>query len=187
MKKGELTGVPEEIVERMLDCQVAQGNLRSAKAFEGQLGASRGYGGFNWEETPEGETFWKQVLAQRDYDIFFAKYPKKSFPRVMMVSTGPITELNPGKQRVVFMKKNNSYIAWQNATTLEEAEETISTAAWPYAVELPKPEESKPVSISIEHIIVMIDSDEGNGSDTDIDKDLEKILSSLVGIFSKSK
>lgn len=64
---------------------------------------------------------------------------KKEFPRVMLVSD--INNITSGKKRVVFMKKNDKYIAWSNAETLEEAEERTDTRAWPYAWEL---EEYKP-------------------------------------------
>ena len=44
-------------------------------------------------------------------------------------------------KRVIFMKKNDKYIAWNNAETIEEAEKTTDTRAWLYAWEL---EEYKP-------------------------------------------
>lgn len=64
---------------------------------------------------------------------------KKEFPRVMLVSD--INNITSGKKRVVFMKKNDKYIAWGCSETIKEAEERTDTRAWPYAWEL---EEYKP-------------------------------------------
>lgn len=156
MIRGELTGVPEEVVERMLECQALQGNLRNVKVFERHLGASKFTGGFHWEETSEGESFWRRVLGCRDYDVFFDKYPKKSYPRVMMVSDDVISGKNPGVPRVVFAEKNGYFISWRSATTMKEAEEQLDTTFWCYAAEVPKEEPTT----SNEDIIIIMDFDE---------------------------
>ena len=41
-------------------------------------------------------------------------------------------------KRVVFMKKNNRFIAWNRAETIEEAKIETAIARWKYAKELPK-------------------------------------------------
>jgi hypothetical protein len=41
-------------------------------------------------------------------------------------------------QRVVFMEKNGKYLAWDEAETIEEAEESMSFTIWDYAVDIPK-------------------------------------------------
>lgn len=64
---------------------------------------------------------------------------EKEFPRVMLVSD--INNITSGKKRVVFMKKNDKYIAWSCSETIKEAEERTDTRVWPYAWEL---EEYKP-------------------------------------------
>lgn len=64
---------------------------------------------------------------------------EKEFPRVMLVSD--INNITSGKKRVVFMKKNDKYIAWSCSETIKEAEKITDTRAWPYAWEL---EEYKP-------------------------------------------
>lgn len=64
---------------------------------------------------------------------------EKEFPRVMLVSD--INNITSGKKRVVFMKKNNTYLAWSFMETIEEAEKTTDTRAWLYAWGL---EEYKP-------------------------------------------
>ena len=74
--KGELTGFPKEVVEKMLDHQEAQGNKRDVKVFENTAKEGVPWGGFNWEETPEGFDFWEEVLVN-EFEIFFEKYPKE--------------------------------------------------------------------------------------------------------------
>ena len=65
--------------------------------------------------------------------------PKENvYPKVMMVSDCPITKGNNGKQRVVFMEKLGTYLAWANAETIEDAEKQVESYTWAYAVDVPK-------------------------------------------------
>jgi hypothetical protein len=64
---------------------------------------------------------------------------EKQFPRVMLVSHD--NDITTSYKRVVFMKKNNKYMAWRYAETIKESEETLNTVAWSYAWEA---EEIKP-------------------------------------------
>ena len=65
--------------------------------------------------------------------------PKENvYPKVMMVSDCPITKGNNGKQRVVFMEKLGTYLAWANAETIEESEKEVESYTWKYAVDVPK-------------------------------------------------
>ena len=57
---------------------------------------------------------------------------ENSFPRVMLVSNGGVA----WDKRVVFMKKNDRYLAWNNAETIEDAELTYRVASWRYAKEI---------------------------------------------------
>ena len=46
------------------------------------------------------------------------------------------------RKRVVFMEKCGKYLAWNDAETLEDAEDVYEVAAWNYAKDLePAPEE----------------------------------------------
>lgn len=75
--KGELTGFPKEIIARMLQCQEEQGNKRDVTVFEKYNSCSLVEGGFDWEETKEKDIFWYDVICNKDFDIFFKKYPKQ--------------------------------------------------------------------------------------------------------------
>lgn len=75
--KGDLVGFPKEIIKRMLDCQEKQGYQRNVSVFEKYIYAGMDEKGFDWEENKEGLDFWRQVLIQRNFDLFFEKYPKQ--------------------------------------------------------------------------------------------------------------
>jgi len=135
--KGELEGFPDEVVEKMLEYQVAQGNKRDVTVFEKRNMSGKRTDGFFWDETLEGYCFWYYVIINRNFDLFFKRYPKKSaYPKIMMVSNMPINESNKGVQRVVFMGKCGTYIAWHYAKTFEEAETVLETVIWKYVKDI---------------------------------------------------
>lgn len=76
MYNGELFGVPEEVVAKMLERQVEQGNPKSVAVFEKEIIANKDGGGFNWDDTEEGLDFWVRVLMENNFDFFFNVYPK---------------------------------------------------------------------------------------------------------------
>lgn len=78
----DLVDVPQEIIKRMKDCQVEQGNRRNAKVFDNTINASKSQGGFNWNQTKEDTEFWSKVLDYKNYDLFFEKYPKVTVTEV---------------------------------------------------------------------------------------------------------
>lgn len=65
------------------------------------------------------EQFKKYVMKQNDY------------PKIMEVSNFEDFPLQT--RRVVFMKKNNVFLAWKSSETLEEAEKTHHVTSWKYA------------------------------------------------------
>ena len=137
MYKGQIKRFPQEIVEKMLEYQVEQGNPRDISIFETDKIASLSSGGFTWEKTPEGKSFWLKVIAHENFSVFFEKYPKIStYPKIMMVSDIPINDSNSGLKRVVFMEKCGSYLAWNYAKTFEEAENVTATTAWKYTKDI---------------------------------------------------
>ena len=74
----EFDKLPKEIQERMLECQVEQGNPRDADVFRECLDQEETYGGFDWGKSKEGWLFWEEILDKHKHKIFFEKYPKKS-------------------------------------------------------------------------------------------------------------
>ena len=134
--------LPVEIQEKMLEHQVARGNKRDPEVFIKKINSLVSDGGFSWRITNEGHDFWIEIINNGNISHFYTLYPKQNYPKVMMVSSAPITETNPGTPRVVFMEKCGRYIAWGIVDTLEKAETVISTAAWEYAKDV-EPENPK--------------------------------------------
>lgn len=54
---GELGGFPIEAAEKMVECQVRQGNKADVSVFVNDLTCNKNFGGFNWGETEEGFVF----------------------------------------------------------------------------------------------------------------------------------
>lgn len=82
--KGRITDFPEEVVEKMLEYQEKQGNLRDVSVFE-KYPCSASPLGFDWDktdETLEGWDFWFDVIMNKKFDLFFRRYPKKKEPIV---------------------------------------------------------------------------------------------------------
>jgi hypothetical protein len=85
---GELKGFPTEVIEKMLERQVEQGNPKKKSIFERNYACNAKNGGFDWDRTTEGQLFWCEVLREEKFKTFFDKYPKKkelAFPRKMLV------------------------------------------------------------------------------------------------------
>ena len=83
--------------------------------------------------------------------------PESEYPKVMKVSMFPIKtkeQFENAGTRVVFMKKNDRFIAWTNAKTIEKSEYEVATYPWNYAVDLnwQPEEETKPLKLTMEQI-----------------------------------
>lgn len=74
--KGDIAGFPTEVVEKMLERQVEQGNERDVRVFEICRHAGRHQGGFSWSLTIERDYFWDQVSFYKNFSLFFERYPK---------------------------------------------------------------------------------------------------------------
>lgn len=74
--KGDLAGVPDPIVHKMLEYQELHGNPRDVSVFEKRYYSGILFGGFTWSKTPEGNKFWAEVLADKNFDTFFKRYPE---------------------------------------------------------------------------------------------------------------
>ncbi len=133
---------PKEVLIKMMEYQVEQGNQQDITVFERSINSSVKSGGFTWENTPEGEQWWADVINVKKFNMFFEKYPTRllkdvlTYPKVLMVSNSPIDKDNVGVPRVVFAKKDNRFIAWYRATTIEDAENVLDTFIWLYAKEV---------------------------------------------------
>ena len=73
--KGEIKNFPIEIVQRMVDEQVLQGNKADVSVFQHDTTAEHWGGGFEWAETKEGVNFWDIIIGEQ-FDVFFEHFPK---------------------------------------------------------------------------------------------------------------
>ena len=133
--KGELEGFPKEVIAKMLEEQVKQGNPENIEVFEKCSTAVKDEGGFNWGASELGGD-WNDV-RDKNFDVFFAKYPKSSsteskYPKVMMVGDNG----EEWYKRVVFMEKGGKYLSWIDAETLEEAEHKTVVTTWKRAKDI---------------------------------------------------
>lgn len=74
---GDIKDMPIEVVEKMIEEQVAQGNCPNVEIFQKNLTADNVDGGFNWYESDGGSEFWIEVIENDNFELFFEKYPKK--------------------------------------------------------------------------------------------------------------
>lgn len=75
---GDIERFPIEVVEKMIEEQVKQGNCPNVRVFQNRVTADVNNGGFNWETAEYKSKFWTKVILCEDFDLFFEKYPKKT-------------------------------------------------------------------------------------------------------------
>lgn len=120
---GQLKGFPIEVVQRMVDYQVKQGNLADISIFQSTASEEFQFGGFNWDETPEKTNFWHSVIMDREFDRYFEMYPKSAAGRTKtfsyMEENGPIRE-------EAFEKIGTGRRVFPPESILQEAERLIN-------------------------------------------------------------
>ena len=71
---GQIADFPIEIVEKMLERQVEQGNPRDVTVFENKVYASSRQRGFTWDITQEGGAFWRDIVYNKNFQLFDFPY-----------------------------------------------------------------------------------------------------------------
>lgn len=74
---GDIKDMPIEVVEKMIEEQVAQGNCPNVEIFQKNATTDADEGGFNWCRTNGGSSFWIEVIEGGNFELFFDKYPKE--------------------------------------------------------------------------------------------------------------
>ncbi len=74
---GDIAGFPIEVVRKMIEEQVRQGNKADVGVFQECAHKVKKSGGFEWKETEYGFDFWNMVIIGKEFDAFFEKYPKQ--------------------------------------------------------------------------------------------------------------
>ena len=73
----DIKDFPIEVIQKMVDEQVRQGNPADVSVFQEQKHKDSPRGGFDWYKTTDGEDFWGRVVVGKNFDLFFAKYTKE--------------------------------------------------------------------------------------------------------------
>ena len=73
---GAIKDFPIEVVQQMVNEQVKQGNKADVSVFQDRATAIYKCGGFAWAYAVGGETFWNDVISNRNFNLFFQKYQK---------------------------------------------------------------------------------------------------------------
>ena len=161
---GKIKDFPIEVVQKMCENQVAQGNEFNPKVFQEVSQSGLKAGGFDWCETKDGDYFWFKVICQQDFNLFFEKYPKEMkqpkqvanensiYPKVMWVGNSEKHVQEKLFKKVVFMEKNKKFFAWSFGETIEESEESNHLNIWDLAKDLDEDEINPPVEMTIEQI-----------------------------------
>ena len=74
---GDIENFPIEVVEKMVEEQIKQGNCPNVEVFQKRRSEDTEDGGFNWGDTEDGMDFWIEVICCGNFEFFFEKYPKK--------------------------------------------------------------------------------------------------------------
>lgn len=72
--KGKIKNFPIEVVQKMVDYQVLQGNKADVSVFQHDATAEHWEGGFDWEETREGHRFWACIIGEGEFYSFFEHF-----------------------------------------------------------------------------------------------------------------
>ena len=75
---GDIKDFPIEVVEKMIEEQVKQGNKADVEVFQKNASTDAEDGGFDWDKTDNDIYFWQEVIGEGNFDLFFEKHPKKA-------------------------------------------------------------------------------------------------------------
>lgn len=87
---GKIENFPIEVVEKMMEEQVRQGNTANVVIFQRNVLANDVIGGFLWEKSEDGRSFWNNVILSRDFSVFFKKYPKSADSKVYIIGDSEV-------------------------------------------------------------------------------------------------
>ena len=72
---GAIKDFPIEIVQKMIDYQFNSNGINNIKILQDPLLIETDYV-FDWFKTIEGYEFWDRVIHNKEFEIYFKKYPK---------------------------------------------------------------------------------------------------------------
>lgn len=75
---GGIKNFPIEVIEKMIEEQVRQGNLPNVEVFQENATSNVKHGGFDWYKSDDGSLFWTKIIEGVNFELFFERYPKKA-------------------------------------------------------------------------------------------------------------
>ena len=85
---------PQQIQDKIKERVREQGNVYNKDCYS-TFGKTDG--GFTWEDSIEGDSFWRKILKNKEFDIFYKLYPKKD--KLELISTEPRTYIASCKDK----------------------------------------------------------------------------------------
>jgi len=76
-QKGDLVGIPLEVISKMLQRQYEQTGKWDVEVFEKDITDDDRFGGFDWDDTIEKWPFWSETLIEKNFTDFFTRYPER--------------------------------------------------------------------------------------------------------------
>lgn len=86
---GNISEFPIEVVQKMVERSTEQelwSDRLGMTTFQSHI-ASAGRGGFRWDATIEGHTFWSKVIENKMFNLFFDRYPCKYHCKTIYIET----------------------------------------------------------------------------------------------------
>lgn len=122
---GDIKDFPIEVVQKMVEEQVRQGNPADVSVFQLRITDGRYSGGFYWAKTTDGDAFWRRVIMEKNFDLFFDKYPKEHEddfwidPKGRRMLVWDHNE-NDAQERIVIAKLPNTHFPYIAVSITEE-------------------------------------------------------------------
>lgn len=119
----------KEIINTFIDLGINNLGLKGSNADHAYYGVIDGR--FNIYTEYEINRFKPKIITLEQLKSM--KEDKSEYPKLMWVWNG-----SRGKKykRVVFMEKNNNFIAWERADSIDGAKEVLDTHPWDYAQDI---------------------------------------------------
>ena len=104
--KGRIADFPEEVVEKMLEYQQLHRGKRDVSVFE--KFSFDFINGFDWDAAIEGKSFWNRVIMDKNFDLFFSRYPKKKEELIYKVGD-KVYHWNYGNGEIIFINLEDKH------------------------------------------------------------------------------
>ena len=139
---GDIDGFNKKVLKNMLVNQALQGNQMDFFIFQNNVTANKEEGGFDWDNSPQGESFWEEIEGSterdrismfRDKDINdFAEQDvirESNLTTTTQINTKPadlVKEIEEGENRVEYFRDTKQDSLKEFAKDFPEAEAPLN-------------------------------------------------------------